>query len=97
MDDLDRTPMGLSSVWWGRRGESPEAPAPQGPLPHRAEVVVVGAGLTGLSTAVRLAQIGMEPIVLEARRAGSGTSGRTNAKVSLLQGSVLQTIRQQAG
>ncbi|MGA8044788.1 MAG: FAD-dependent oxidoreductase [Dermatophilaceae bacterium] len=97
MKDLDRTAVGLDAVWWGRRGESPEDIAPPVELPERATVVVVGAGLTGLSTAVRLAQQGIEPLVVEARRVGSGTTGRTNAKVSLLQGSLLQGIRSAAG
>lgn len=97
MKDLERTPIGLSSAWWARRGESPEEIVTPAALPDYAEVVVVGAGLTGLSTAVRLAQQGIEPLVLEARRVGSGTTGRTNAKVSLLQGSILQTIRSEAG
>jgi glycine/D-amino acid oxidase-like deaminating enzyme/nitrite reductase/ring-hydroxylating ferredoxin subunit len=95
--DLDRTQIGLRSAWWGRRGESPEEVETPTALPGRAEVVVVGGGLTGLSVAVRLAQQGVEPLVVEARRVGSGTTGRSSAKVSLLQGSLLQTIRSRAG
>ena len=97
MKDLDRTAIGLEAVWWGRRGELPEDVSSQVDLPGSATVVLVGAGLTGMSTAVRLAQQGIEPLVIEARRVGSGTSGRTNAKVSLLQGSLLQGIRRAAG
>lgn len=97
MKDLDRTAIGLDSAWWGRQGESPVDVGQRAALPDRVEVVIVGGGVTGLSTAVRLAQLGIEPIVIEARRIGSGTTGRTTAKVSLLQGSVLQTIRSAAG
>lgn len=97
MKDLERTTIGLTSAWWARAGESPTEVPTSATLPAHAEVVVVGGGLTGLSTAVRLAQRGLEVTVLEARRVGSGTSGRTNAKVSLLQGSVLSTIRREAG
>jgi glycine/D-amino acid oxidase-like deaminating enzyme/nitrite reductase/ring-hydroxylating ferredoxin subunit len=97
MKDLDRTATGLSAVWWGRRAESPEDVTPPADLPDRSTVVVVGGGLTGMSTAVRLAQQGVETLVIEARRVGSGTTGRTNAKVSLLQGSLLQRIRSAAG
>ncbi len=39
---------------------------PQTPIPANAKVVVVGAGLTGLTAAYRLSQAGIEPVVLEA-------------------------------
>lgn len=97
MQDLERTPNGLTSAWWARSGDSPDEGATPAAIPGHADVVIVGAGLTGLSTAVRLAQLGIEPLVLEARRVGSGTTGRTSAKVSLLQGAVLQNIRSHAG
>jgi glycine/D-amino acid oxidase-like deaminating enzyme/nitrite reductase/ring-hydroxylating ferredoxin subunit len=83
------------SLWWGQRGAT-DRPAP-GSLPAVADVVVVGAGLTGLCTAVALARAGVAPLVLEAGRAGGGTTGHTTAKVSLLQGSVLQRVRAHAG
>ena len=56
-----------------------------------------GAGLTGLSTAVLLARAGRHPVVVEARVAGAGTTGHSTAKLSLLQGSVLQRLHQHAG
>lgn len=56
-------------------------------------MLVVGGGLTGLATASVLARAGREVTVLEARRIGSGTTGHSTAKVSLLQGSILQRMR----
>ena len=86
------------SAWWGRRGAVPDAgPAASGALPAHADVLVVGAGLTGLSTAVLLARAGRPPVVVEARVAGAGTTGHSTAKLSLLQGSVLQRLRQHTG
>ncbi|MFI2754006.1 FAD-dependent oxidoreductase [Cellulomonas sp. P22] len=58
--------------------------------PH--DVVVVGAGLTGLTTAVLLARAGWSVLVVEARRIGAGTTGRSTAKISLLQGDRLSRI-----
>ncbi|WP_433590354.1 FAD-dependent oxidoreductase [Nocardia sp. CA-145437] len=59
----------------------------------RYDVVVIGGGLTGLVTALLLAQSGVEVSVIEARRIGDGTTGASNAKVSLLQGIRAQRIR----
>ncbi|WP_343320502.1 FAD-dependent oxidoreductase (plasmid) [Arthrobacter sp. TMP15] len=57
------------------------------------DVVVVGAGLTGLTTALLLSRAGLSVTVLEARSIGAVTTGNTTAKLSLLQGSVLSGIR----
>ncbi len=54
--------------------------------------VVVGAGLTGLTTATLLARAGRRVAVLEARHVGAVTSGNTTAKLSLLQGTRLSSI-----
>ncbi|MEC3918989.1 FAD-dependent oxidoreductase [Nocardia sp. CDC160] len=59
----------------------------------RFDVVVLGGGLTGLTTALLLAQSGIDVAVLEARRIGDGTTGASTAKVSLLQGVRGQQIR----
>lgn len=45
-------------------------------LPARADVVVVGAGLTGLSTALHVARQGASVALLEANTVGWGASGR---------------------
>ena len=56
---------------------APPAPA-TGPLrgEKRADVVVVGAGFTGLSAALHLARAGVSVIVVEAAEIGFGGSGR---------------------
>jgi gamma-glutamylputrescine oxidase len=48
----------------------------------QADVVIVGGGYTGLSTAHHLAASGMEPLVLEAHWPGWGASGRNGGVVT---------------
>ena len=57
------------------------------------DVIVVGAGLSGVTTALLLARAGRTVLVLEARELGAGTTGSSTAKVSLLQGTTLSTLR----
>jgi gamma-glutamylputrescine oxidase len=47
----------------------------------RADVVVVGAGYTGLSAALHLAEAGMDVALVEAQRAGFGASGRNGGQL----------------
>lgn len=74
---------------WPDRREPPTATPVQG----HYDVAVVGAGLTGLTTALLLAGAGRSVLVVEARRVGAGTTGGSTAKVSVLQGSRLGRIR----
>jgi glycine/D-amino acid oxidase-like deaminating enzyme/nitrite reductase/ring-hydroxylating ferredoxin subunit len=56
------------------------APALQGD--QRADVVVVGSGLAGLSTAYELAAAGRKVIVLDRGKIGSGMTARTTAHLA---------------
>ena len=46
-----------------------------------ADVCVVGAGYTGLSAALHLAQAGRSVVLLEAQRVGFGASGRNGGQL----------------
>jgi glycine/D-amino acid oxidase-like deaminating enzyme len=70
------------------------------PLPDAGEqfdAIVVGAGVTGLSTALAMTDVGLRPLVLERRSVGAGTSGRSTAKVSVLQGDRTHQIERRHG
>ena len=67
------------SLW---RAVTPElAPLPSLEGSVDTEVVIVGAGFTGLSTALHLRNAGVDVVVIEAQEPGWGASGRNNGQV----------------
>ncbi|MGO9993335.1 MAG: NAD(P)/FAD-dependent oxidoreductase [Steroidobacteraceae bacterium] len=60
----------------------PAVPTPPLDGDIRSDVIVVGAGITGLSTALHLAQRGAKVVVLEAEDPGYGASGRNGGQVN---------------
>ncbi len=64
--------------------ETARPPPATQPLPgdSSADVVIVGAGFTGLSAALHLAEAGYDALVIEAREIGFGASGRNGGQVN---------------
>ena len=48
---------------------------------HRADVCIIGAGFSGISTALHLAERGYDVRVVEANRVGWGASGRNGGQI----------------
>jgi glycine/D-amino acid oxidase-like deaminating enzyme/nitrite reductase/ring-hydroxylating ferredoxin subunit len=61
------------------------------------DVLVLGGGITGLTTALLLKRRGMRVAVAEAGRVGAGVSGNNTAKVTALQSTMLSNIRRVRG
>lgn len=54
------------------------------PAPLRADVIIVGAGITGITTALALQKAGKQCMILEAHTLGYGTTGGTTAHINTL-------------
>ena len=67
------------SLWQQTAGQAPAAPALAASL--QCDVVIVGAGITGLSTALHLSELGLRVCVLDAQEPGWGASGRNGGQV----------------
>ncbi len=66
--------------YWWEAAEPRDEPAHD--LPAEIDVVVVGSGFAGLSTALELARNGTKVVVIEAERLGHGASTRNGGQVS---------------
>src|SRR6185312_13741874 len=79
--DYDRAaPTPLPRSLWASISP-PAAETAQATQDTRVDVAVVGAGYTGLSTAIHLRQTGINVAVIEAAEAGWGASGRNGGQV----------------
>src|SRR5258706_15065284 len=75
------TPMAPAASLWASVAEPLRGfPSLSGEI--QADVVIIGAGYTGLSAAHHLAKSGLTPIVLEANRPGWGASGRNGGVIT---------------
>jgi gamma-glutamylputrescine oxidase len=72
-------PQHVTSYYAATAIGAPDCPALEGPV--EADVCVIGAGYTGVSTALNLAERGYSVVVLEAARIGWGASGRNGGQI----------------
>lgn len=76
--------------YWPDTVKMPEVPAAQGKI--TCDVAIIGAGYTGLSAALKLAQSGSDVVVLEAQVPGWGASGRNGGFCCLGGAAAADTI-----
>ena len=69
-----------NSLWNATANDTPDYPPLSGS--DEAEVVIIGAGFTGLSAALHLAEKGIRVIVVEAETSGWGASGRNGGQAN---------------
>lgn len=77
---MERTDIGWADSLWA--AVTPPAPSlPELTGTQQADVVVIGGGFTGLSTALHLREAGVDVAIVEAMEPGWGASGRNNGQV----------------
>lgn len=69
-------PPSRARLHWLRELVDSDMPVESGPAPARADVVVIGGGYMGCSTALWLARAGVEVVLIERREIATGASGR---------------------
>lgn len=79
MSPMPQTQPHAPSYYAASAHAAPERPALQGTV--EADICIVGAGYTGLSAAISLAEHGFKVVVLEQSRVGWGASGRNGGQI----------------
>lgn len=84
-----------TSYYAASANPSPERPELQGD--HEIDVCIVGAGYSGLSTGLHLAEKGYKVAIIEGARVGWGASGRNGGQIVNGLNASLQTIKRRYG
>jgi glycine/D-amino acid oxidase-like deaminating enzyme/nitrite reductase/ring-hydroxylating ferredoxin subunit len=84
-----------SSLWLSRTTAPPLSPPTA--LPDAVDVVVVGAGIAGICTALLCAEAGQSVALVEAGTIAGRTTGRSTAKVTALHGLIYADLTRGKG
>ncbi len=91
---MKSVPGTASSPWLDVPAEATRPPLDSD---QSCDVLVIGGGIAGVSTAHELALRGLSVILLEARTIASGVTGNSSAKLSALQGAVYRKLKRTVG
>ncbi len=80
---------------WSDNCHIQKRPSLQGHLD--TDVLIIGAGLTGILTGFLLQKAGKQVVLIEASRIASGQSGHTTAKITAQHGLIYHTLLQRVG
>jgi len=83
-----------TSIWMDTTPATTYSPLEQD---TEVDVCVIGAGITGITAAVLLAEAGRTVAVVELDRVGTGVTGYTTGKVTALHGLVYDQVRSRFG
>ncbi|MFD9292765.1 FAD-dependent oxidoreductase [Streptomyces sp. NPDC060030] len=86
---------GMAESYWMATTPGTSWPPPENEI--TTDVVVIGAGMAGLSTAWELTEAGRHVVVLEADRVAAGVSGYTTAKLTAAHSLVYDRLRRTRG
>lgn len=87
-----------SSMWLADApSAAPTTPPSPGEPTGRVDVVVVGAGLAGLCTAMACVEDGASVVLLDAGRIAGRTTGHSTAKLTVLHGLVYDRLAREKG
>ncbi|MCB1645849.1 MAG: FAD-binding oxidoreductase [Pseudomonadales bacterium] len=84
-----------SSYYAASANPAPERPPLQGDI--TTDILIVGAGYSGLSTGLHLVEKGYKVVIIEAAQVGWGASGRNGGQIVNGLNASLQTIRKRYG
>lgn len=91
------SPISYGSVYWLDSVKEPINTYPALQNDQKADVVVIGAGIVGLTTALHLSTTGKSVIVLEATQVGTQVTARSTAKITSQHGLLYRQLIEDFG
>lgn len=85
----------MAAIWTLAERDEPDFPALKQNI--EADVAIVGGGITGLTTALQLAEAGRKVVVLESHRVGESNTGKSTGNLYSTLAKGLSTVREKWG